>query len=307
MTHVELPAADRITPIDANARIITETAAGLPIVEYQHISMAARSTRLPTVLCMAGGGFSGAVYALLAEICAARGIRVVGFDMPGHTPVGLLGSATPSRALISRANTAVRAAAVNTMVARWRPRSARLDVLSHSAGFTDIARMDPSLAVRCGRFLICGAPIPGIAAMVGAARATSLGQSPEPVSLSAVLGQRVVPTGKTSDHFAGASQRLTEDRSLARYQCPEHISVVLALMTDRVVRQHDWRERKVVLIGSVGDAIAPPARIRAAADRLRSWGASVDTEILADPLPHLFLVFQNAATRIADIAADVAN
>jgi pimeloyl-ACP methyl ester carboxylesterase len=129
MTHVELPAADRITPIDANARIITETAAGLPIVEYQHISMAARSTRLPTVLCMAGGGFSGAVYALLAEICAARGIRVVGFDMPGHTPVGLLGSATPSRALISRANTRVRAAAVNTMVARWRPRSARLDVL----------------------------------------------------------------------------------------------------------------------------------------------------------------------------------
>jgi hypothetical protein len=96
-------AADRMEPIDLHVDIIAESQPGLPIVDYQHASLATESPPLPTGLCLAGGGCSGAVFALLPERCAVMGIRVVSFDMPGHTPLGVLREATPPRALISRA------------------------------------------------------------------------------------------------------------------------------------------------------------------------------------------------------------
>ena len=71
------------------ALIIDEGAEGLPIVEYRHSSVADEDG-LPTLLCFAGGGASAAMFARLAEECACRGIRLVSFDMPGHTPEKLL-------------------------------------------------------------------------------------------------------------------------------------------------------------------------------------------------------------------------
>jgi hypothetical protein len=110
LARVEFHAADHIDSIDIQARIISTSVAGLPIVEYQHAALA-RDDAMPTLLCFAGGGCSGAVFALLAEKCLAQGVRVVAFDMPGHTPKDLLGAATPPRSLVSRANGRVRRAA----------------------------------------------------------------------------------------------------------------------------------------------------------------------------------------------------
>jgi pimeloyl-ACP methyl ester carboxylesterase len=94
--HVGIHAADRIQPIEIHARIISASVAGLPIVEYQHAALA-NDAPMPTLPCFSGGGCSGAMFALLAEKCLAQGVRVVAFDMPGHTPKDLLGDATPPR------------------------------------------------------------------------------------------------------------------------------------------------------------------------------------------------------------------
>ena len=94
--HVGIHAADRIQPIEIHARIISASVAGLPIVEYQHAALA-NDAPMPTLPCFSGGGCSGAMFALLAEKCLAHGVRVVAFDMPGHTPKDLLGDATPPR------------------------------------------------------------------------------------------------------------------------------------------------------------------------------------------------------------------
>jgi hypothetical protein len=69
------------------------------------------------------------------------------------------------------------------------------------------------------------------------------------------------------------------------------------------VLQQDWRARSVLLIGSAGDAIAPPDRIMNAERRLRALGAVVRSEILAMQLPHAFLSFQAAAEPVADLIA----
>jgi pimeloyl-ACP methyl ester carboxylesterase len=116
--HVGIQAADRIDPIEIQARIMSASVAGLPIVEYQHAALV-HDAPMPTLLCFSGGGCSGAVFALLAEKCLAQGVRVVAFDMPGHTPKDLLGDATPPRWLVSRANGGVRRAATDAMVSRW--------------------------------------------------------------------------------------------------------------------------------------------------------------------------------------------
>jgi alpha-beta hydrolase superfamily lysophospholipase len=150
-----IDAADRTQPITMEAQIIDEGAEDLPIVEYRHSSVADEDV-LPTLLCFAGGGASGAMFARLAEEGAYRGIRLVSFDMPGHTPEKLLGAATPSRKLISRANGAARLAR-KTMISRSLRKSTCLQGLSHSAGVVDIARIIPAHGADIARFVITGA------------------------------------------------------------------------------------------------------------------------------------------------------
>jgi pimeloyl-ACP methyl ester carboxylesterase len=285
------------------ARIGSASAAGLPIVEYQYAGLA-NDAPMPTLLCFSGGGSSGAVFALLAERCAEKGIRVVAFDMPGHTPKDLLGESTPPRSLISRANGRVRRAATNAMVARWVAKSTHLDVLSHSAGITDIARIAPHLGVGIGRFLICGAGLPGPAAMLVAVRASTVGKSAEPLRLRSMVRQRLVPTGCISDHYGPESGRLTSDAVLAQYHCAEHVSVPRSLLSSRTVTRRDWNSSRVLLIGSAGDAIAPPNRLVHTAAELRRRGAIVEAEVLDSRCPHMFPCFESPARRLAEIAAE---
>jgi hypothetical protein len=86
---------DRPEPISTHASV-AGTVAGMPVVEYVHSSVTSW-WEVPTVLGFAGGGGSGAMLAMLAEYLAAVNIRFISFDMPGHTPEGLLGTATPPR------------------------------------------------------------------------------------------------------------------------------------------------------------------------------------------------------------------
>jgi pimeloyl-ACP methyl ester carboxylesterase len=300
--RVQIDSADRCEPIGMEARVIADFAAGLPVVEYRHVSMADDAPR-PTVLCFSGGGCSGAVFALLAEKCADYGVRVVSFDMPGHTPSRLLGTATPPRAFISVVNGKVRQTISEALILRLAAEAPRLDVLSHSAGIVDVARIPSTHDDKIGRFLITGAGIPGPAAMWTALRASTFGRSSEPVSVASIFGRRQVPTGRLSDHYGPASKRTTSDSDLRDYHCAEHISLPLTLLRSRPVKGQRWRERQVILFGSAGDPISPPARLRDAAARLRSRGACVEIEILDGDLPHMFISFERAARRLAQIAS----
>jgi pimeloyl-ACP methyl ester carboxylesterase len=301
--HVGIRAADRIQPIEIQARIVSASVAGLPIVEYQHAALA-HDEPMPTLLCFSGGGCSGAVFALLAEKCLAQGVRVVAFDMPGHTPKGLLGEATPPRTLISQVNGRVRRAATDAMVSRWAAKAPRLDVLSHSAGIVDISRIAPRHAAKIGRFLICGAGMPGPAAMLTATRASTIGKSAEPLRLRSVVRHRLVPTGCIADHYGPESKRVTGDAVLASYHCAEHLSVPLSLLSSRAVARRDWNSVRVLLVGSADDPISPPNRLMDAAGKLRARGAIVTTEILDSACPHMFPCFESPAQRLAEIAAE---
>jgi pimeloyl-ACP methyl ester carboxylesterase len=294
-------AADQNEPIELDARLIEETAKGLPLVEYQ-LPQFVEAGPMPTLLCFGGGGCSGVIFALLAKTCAARGIRLVSFDMPGHTPDGLLGQATPPHSLISRADSAVRRAASAAMVERWRKKSTSLDALSHSAGIVDVARLPSKLKDAIGHFLITGAGIPGMAAMKTAKAASDKFGPPEPMSLWTLLKTRQIATGHIEVHLGPQSSRTTPDAVLERYQSPEHISVALALLSPSVVEKQDWLGRNIVLIGSDGDTISPPERLREAEPRLRARGAAVRLEIMPVSLPHLFMCFAPAAQRMAEIA-----
>jgi hypothetical protein len=69
LMRVVIDAVDRRQPITMEARIINEGAEDLPIVEYRHSGVADEDA-LPTLLCFAGGGASGAMFARLGEECA---------------------------------------------------------------------------------------------------------------------------------------------------------------------------------------------------------------------------------------------
>jgi len=146
---------------------------------------------------------------LAGRKCLAQGVRVVAFDMPGHTPKDLLGDATPPRSLVARANGRIRRAVTDAMVSRWAGKTPRLDVLSHSAGIVDVSRIAPRHAANIGRFLICGAGMPGPAAMLTAARASTVGKSAEPLRLRSIVRHRLVPTGCISDHYGPVVSAIT--------------------------------------------------------------------------------------------------
>jgi hypothetical protein len=298
---VAIDAVDRSEPILMHATI-AGTAASLPIVEYIH-ARAVPWQLAPTVLGFSGGGISGAMLAMLAEHLAAHRIRLVAFDMPGHTPNGLLGIDTPPRVLISRVTGAVRQAVSQAVIQRWQPRSTRLQVLSHSAGIVDAARLIGEYGGGIDRFVICGAPIPGLRAMAHAAKASAAARSLGGFRVSTLIRTRCLPAGNANMMYGPPADRVISDCALARYECPEHVSVPLTLLRARPVLRQDWRGRRVLLIGSAGDAIAPPRGINQAHWRLRARGAVVRSIILPMDLPHAFLSFQAGAARVAEFIA----
>ena len=102
-------AADSTEPILLAARLrrIACGAHTFDVPVYEHLEPAPRGA--PAALCLAGGGSSGVLFARLIERAAARGVRVVAFDFPGHTPEGLLGPRTPAVHLLRNATPRVRA------------------------------------------------------------------------------------------------------------------------------------------------------------------------------------------------------
>jgi hypothetical protein len=185
------------------------------------------------------------------------------------------------------------------MVNRWRSRSKSLSLVSHSAGIADIGRLPLGLLSAEATLFICGAPIPGVMAMIGAARASSFGGTPEPVRPWALLRDRIIPIGTVTDRFGESECRLTDDDSLRRYLCLEHIGVALTLMSSRVLRRQDWRDRRVVLVGSDGDRIAPPSLIRRAEPVFSALGAKATVNTLPYGLPHMFPLFESGAHELA--------
>jgi pimeloyl-ACP methyl ester carboxylesterase len=298
---VLIDAVDRHEPISMRAEIAC-TAGGLPIVEYLHAS--AVSWQLaPTVLGFSGGGMSGAMLALLAEHLAAHHIRLVAFDMPGHTPNGLLGANTPVRALISDATGAVRHAVGRTMILRWQSRSTSIQVLSHSAGIVDVARVMDEFGCGIDRFVITGSSIPGIAAMAHAVRASAAADALGEIRLSTLIRTRCLPAGTARLIYGPPANRVISDHTLARYECPEHVGVALSMLRATPVLRQNWRARRVLLIGSSGDAVVPADMIKRAHWRLRAQGAEVQSEILPIDLPHAFLSFQAGAAQVAELIA----
>jgi pimeloyl-ACP methyl ester carboxylesterase len=298
---VLIDAVDRLESIPMSAEIVGE-AAGLPIVEYLHPSTLAWQVA-PTVLGFSGGGMSGAMMAPLAERLAAQGIRLVAFDMPGHTPDGMLGPDTPARALISRATGTIRHEVGRMIIERWQPRSTSVQLLSHSAGIVDIANLIGEYGRGIDRFVITGASIPGLAAMACATKASAAADSLTPIRLTSLLRTRSFPATSAVMIYGAPAKRVISDAVLARYDGPEHVGVALRLLRARSVLRADWRGRRVLLIGSAGDAIVPPERIKRAHWRLRAHGAEVQSTILPLNLPHAFLSFSDGAAAVAELIA----
>jgi hypothetical protein len=165
--HVGIHAADRIQAIEIHARIISASVAGLPIVEHQHAALA-DDAPMPTLLCFSGGGCSGAMFALLAEKCLAQGVQGGCVRYAGPYAERPSRRRYSARSLVSRANGRVRRAATDAMVSRWAGKTPHLDVLSHSAGIVDVSRIAPQHVANIGRFLVCGAGMPGPVAMLTA-------------------------------------------------------------------------------------------------------------------------------------------
>lgn len=91
---VAMPSPDRDEATLLHWEIIDVPLGGtaVPIVEYSVVGRSAEPGS-PIVLFLAGGGSCGAQAAKLARLCAERSVSLVMFDLPGHTPPGLLGEA----------------------------------------------------------------------------------------------------------------------------------------------------------------------------------------------------------------------
>jgi hypothetical protein len=144
-----------------------------------------------------------------------------------------------------------------------------------------------------------------VAAMLTAVKGAAADKSIQRLSVPSIITTRQIPTGDLTLAYGAESDRVISDATLRRYECAEHIGVPLALLRARTVERQDWRGRTVVLIGSRGDVISPPARLRNAEKRLCARGATVRTEILPWNLPHAFLAFGAAAQRVAEIVGQL--
>jgi len=301
---VAIPSPDRDETTLLDWRIIDLPLGGtvVPIVEY---SVAGRSIEpgSPTVLFLAGGGSSGAQAAKLARLCAERSVKLVLFDLPGHTPPGLLGEATPDRSLVRFAGPVSRRRVVDFMVQRWieHSPSGRIAVASHSAGFIDASRIDPGLAQAIPRQIVLGSGLPGMAAMRSAYRAAQDAGASSKLDLIGILRTRAMPTGLPAIHFGPAAARRLSDEAIESLQGTEHILAVLNLLRAGSFGARIWRGVRVELVCSAGDRIAPEPLMRRAAERLEALGAEIRFHRVEGDLPHMFFMFDAGATAAAEV------
>jgi pimeloyl-ACP methyl ester carboxylesterase len=257
----------------------------------------------PVALCLAGGGSSGAVFARLIERAAARGLRAVAFDHPGHTPADLLGPHTPAPSLLRYATPRVRARVVAALLADLVAGSPRVQLVAHSAGALDAAAVSGPLRRAVARFALLGTGVPSFAAMLRAQRAAAKRGMATAPDWRAIARTRALPTGHAAFHFGPRAARAVGDEVLAAYQGPEHVAVVAKLFAQRSLAPRRWAGARVDLVASAGDLVAPPAVM----EELRRWlaarGADAALHVIAAPLPHMFMMFGEAAERVVDVLA----
>lgn len=301
---VAMPSPDRDEATLLHWEIIDVPLGGtaVPIVEY---SVAGRSAvpGSPIVLFLAGGGSCGAQAAKLARLCAERSVSLVMFDLPGHTPPGLLGEVTPARSLVKLAGPVNRRRVVDFMVRRWieRSPSGRIAVASHSAGFADASRIDPGLARAIPRQIVLGAALPGLAAMRSAYKAAQEVGASSPFDLIGILRTRAMPTGLPAIHFGPAASRRLSDQAVEGLQGAEHVLAVLNLLRTGSFGRRIWRGVRVDLVCSAGDRLAPEPLMRRAAERLGALGADIRFHRVEGGLPHMFFMFDAGAAAVAEV------
>jgi alpha-beta hydrolase superfamily lysophospholipase len=301
---VHVFAADSADPIPlaVSVRRIVCGARTFDVPVYQ-AAPRTRCDAAPAVLCLAGGGSSGVLFARLLERAAARGVHALAFDFPGHTPERLLGPATPDRALLRLATPRVRARIVAALLRELAAESPRVQLAAHSAGVLDAAAVSGDLRSRVARFALLGTGLPGLRVMLCAQRAAAVRGLASDVGLREILRTRAVPTGHAEFHFGPRAARAVGDEVLARYQGPEHVAVVMKLFARRSLAPRRWTGARVDLIASAGDLVAPPAAMRDAAHWFTERGARAELHVIEAPLPHMFMMFAAGADRVADLLA----
>jgi len=257
----------------------------------------------PAALCLAGGGSSGVLFARLLERAAARGVRALAFDFPGHTPERLLGPDTPDRALLRLATPRVRAQIVAALLRELCEESPRVQLAAHSAGVLDAAAVSGDLRLRVARFALLGTAVPSLGGMLRAQRAAAKRGLASRTGLGEILRTRAVPTGHAEFHFGPRAARAVGDEVLARYQGPEHVAVVAKLFSSRSLAPRRWAGARVDLIASAGDLVAPPAAMRELARWLSARSAHAQLHVIEAPLPHMFMMFGTGADVVAELLA----
>jgi hypothetical protein len=228
--------------------------------------------------------------------------------LPGHTPAGLLGERTPPKSLLRFATPRVRRRIVAGLLRELSGESpgAQVQLVAHSAGVLDAAAVAGDLRGRVVRWLLPGTGIPGVGAMLRAQRAAAQRNLASDADLGEILRTRALPTGHPVFHFGPSEKRAVGDEVLARYQGPEHVAVVAKLLLRRSLAPGRWAGARVALIASAGDLVAPPAAMRAATEWFVARGAHAALHVVDEPLPHMFMMFESGAERVAELLASPA-
>jgi alpha-beta hydrolase superfamily lysophospholipase len=245
-----------------------------------------------------------AVFARLIERAAARGLRAVAFDHPGHTPADLLGPHTPAPSLLALRDAArARARSSRRCSPTLVAGSPRVQLVAHSAGALDAAAVSGAAAPR--RRALRAARHRRAELRRDAARAARRREARhgDGADWRAIARTRALPTGHAAFHFGPRAARAVGDEVLAAYQGPEHVAVVAKLFAQRSLAPRRWAGTRVDLVASAGDLVAPPAVM----EELRRWlaarGADAALHVIAAPLPHMFMMFGEAAERVVDVLA----
>jgi len=90
---------------------------------------------------------------------------------------------------------------------------------------------------------------------------------------------------------------------LGSYQGEEHWAVVARLFLPTRLSARRWAGARVDLVASPGDLVAPPHVMRRLADWLSARGADVRLHVVGQPLPHMFMMFEEGAECVAELLA----
>ena len=295
---------DRVTPVELLARRLDVRMGrrSLPIIEYICPRLIG-SVPTKTILFLAGGGSSGLVMARVAELCAERGVQVVMFDLPGHTPEGLLGAQTPAASLVRHVSPKTRRCLIDFMLKRWLLRSGErpLDIAGHSAGFLDAGRLDIKLAEKVSRYYGLGASIPSLQTMKEIQKRSQEQGLASQIDWKTLWRYHALPTGQMPLHFGSKERFAVPAETLASYQTLEHIGVVLHLLRKRSFGLPKWRGRRVDIVISEGDQVVTPAYGEDSVRRFQAQGVQAQLHLVSGDLPHMFMMFEAAALQVSDI------